>query len=82
MDAVIFTFLIEVDEEARLGPVIIVLCVVAVGLLFLVDDLLLSPEPVLAPPEAVMRSIGGAKDRDESNCELHVPCVCVIKILF
>ena len=75
VDAGTSTFLIQVDEEARLGPVIIVLCVVTVGLLFLVNDLWLSPEPVMAPPVAVMRSFGGANDRDESNCELHVPRV-------
>ena len=71
-DAGISTYLIEVKKEARLGPVIVVLCVVAIGLLLFVDDLLMCPEPVIAPPSAAVRGIDGSDGSNESNCELHV----------
>ena len=76
VDTFISTFLIEVEQEARLGPVIVVFCEVAVGLLVLVDDLWLSPEPIITPTPLV-RGIDGAKGSDKCNSELHVYCMCL-----
>ena len=83
-DGAVFSCLIEVEEEARLGPVIVVSGKVAVGLGLLVADLFgrsfVAPEAAFAPeatlaPEAVVRCAGDLTSDERSNYVLHVSCL-------